>query len=85
MFCNVTGCNFSKDYLKSVDWFLDIIMNILRSFNLVCLFKKRQKMRFSVKDFSSKCNQICRKLRIWLHLLKKSLIENFSFCALTKR
>ena len=85
MFGNVTGCNFSKDYPKSMDWFLDIIMNILRSFNLVCLFKKRQKMRFSVKDFYSKCNQICRKLRIWLHLLKKSLIENFSFCALTKR
>ena len=43
MFGNVTGCNFSKDYLKSMDWFLDIIMNILCSFNLVCLFKKRQK------------------------------------------
>ena len=23
----------------------------------------------------------CRKLRIWLHLLKKSLMENFIFCA----
>ena len=25
--------------------------------------------------------QIRRKLRIWSHLLKKSLIENFIFCA----
>ena len=36
-----------------------------------------QKMKFSVKDFFSKCDQICKKLRIWSHLLKKSLLENF--------
>ena len=41
-----------------------------------------QKMKFSIKDFFSKYNQIRRKLRIWSHLLKKSLIENFNFCAL---
>ena len=40
-------------------------------------------MAFSIKDFFSKCDQIRRKLRIWSHLLKKSLIENFIFCALT--
>ena len=40
-----------------------------------------QKMKFSVKDLFSKCDQIRRKLRIWLHLLKKSLTENFIFCA----
>ena len=38
-----------------------------------------QKMKFSFKDFFSKCNQIRRQLRIWLHLLKKSLMENFIF------
>ena len=38
-------------------------------------------MKFSIKDFFSKCDQIQRKLRICLHLLKKSLIENFIFCA----
>ena len=38
-----------------------------------------QKMKFSFKDFFSKCDQIRRKLRIWLHLLKKSLTENFIF------
>ena len=32
---------------------------------------------------SSKCDQICRKLRIWSHLLKKSLMENFIFCAVS--
>ena len=40
-----------------------------------------QKMKFSVKDFFSKCDQIRRKLRIWSHLLKKSLMENFIFSA----
>ena len=36
-------------------------------------------MIFSIKDFLSKCDQIRRKLRIWSHLLKKSLMENFIF------
>ena len=34
-----------------------------------------QKMKFSIKDFSSKCNHIRRKLRI------KPLVENFIFCS----
>ena len=37
-------------------------------------------MKFSIKDFFSKCDQIHRKLQIWSHLLKKSLMENFTFC-----
>ena len=37
------------------------------------------KMKLSTKDFFSKCDQICRKLRIWSHLLKKSLTKNFIF------
>ena len=38
-----------------------------------------QKMKFSIKDFFSKCDQIRSFLRIWSHLLKKSLTENFLF------
>ena len=38
-------------------------------------------MKFSIKDFFNKCDQIRRKLRIWSHLLTKSLVENFIFCA----
>ena len=38
------------------------------------------KMKFSIKDFFSKCDQIRRKLQISLHLLKKSFMENFIFC-----
>ena len=37
-------------------------------------------MKFSFKDFFSKYDQMRRKLRIWSHLPKKSLIENFIFC-----
>ena len=40
-----------------------------------------QKMKFSIKEFFSKCDQIRRKLWIWSYLLKKSLMENFIFCA----
>ena len=36
---------------------------------------------YSFRDFFSKCDQIHRKLRVWSHLLKKSSMENFIFCA----
>ena len=36
---------------------------------------------FFIKDFLSKCDQIRRKMWIWLHLLKKYLMENLIFCA----
>ena len=42
-----------------------------------------QKTKFSIKDFFSKCDQIPRKWQIWSHLLKKSLKENFIFCAVS--
>ena len=45
-------------------------------FSIMCT---AQKMRFSIKDFFSKCDRICRKLRIWSHLLETSLMENFIF------
>ena len=37
-------------------------------------------MKFSTTDFFCKCDQIRSFLRIWSHLLKKSLMENFNFC-----
>ena len=40
-----------------------------------------QKMKFPIKDFFSKCDQIRKKLFFCPHLLKKSLMENFIFCA----
>ena len=40
-----------------------------------------QKVKFSIRNFFSKCDQIRSFLRIWSHLLKKFLMENFIFCA----
>ena len=40
-----------------------------------------QKMKFSIKCFFSKYDQICRKLWNCIFSLKKSLMENFVFCA----
>ena len=36
-----------------------------------------EKTKFSIKDFSSKCNQMRKKL-------ENSLIENFIFCEVTE-
>ena len=36
-------------------------------------------MNFSIKNFFSKCDQIRSFLRIWSHLVKKSLMEKFIF------
>ena len=43
-----------------------------------------QKMKFSIRDFFRKWDQIRSLPRIWSHLLKKSLLENFIFCAVLK-
>ena len=44
-----------------------------------------QKMKFPIKDFFSKCDQIHSFLRIWSHLLKQSLMENLIFCVVSQR
>ena len=38
-------------------------------------------MKFAIKYFFSKCDQIRRKLQIWSHLLKKSLMDDLIFHA----
>ena len=57
--------------------------------DLICLMSQsktlNKKMKFFIEDFFSKCDQICRKLRIWPHLFKKSLIGNFIFCCSEKK
>ena len=44
----------------------------------------RLQRRKDMKDFLTKCNQICREQRIWSHLLRKSFMENFIFCAVCR-
>ena len=55
---------------------MDMIMLL---FGWIVFFPLHKKMKFSIQDFFSKYDQIRRKLRIWSHLLKKSLIGNFIF------
>ena len=52
-----------------------------KSFFYFWFIDTAQKMKFSMKDFFSKCDKIRRKLWIWSHLLQKSFMENFIFCA----
>ena len=40
-----------------------------------------QKKKFSMKEFLGESDQLRRILRIWSHLLEKSLIENVIFYA----
>ena len=49
-------------------------LNLL--FECLCI---AQKVKFSIKDFFSECDQIRRKTWIWSYLLKKSLMENSVF------
>ena len=42
-----------------------------------------QKIKYSIKDSYSECDQIRSLLRIWSHLLKKSVMENFIFCVVS--
>ena len=46
------------------------------SFFIVDLEDNAQKMKFSIKDFFSKCDEIRSFVQIWSHLLEKSLMEN---------
>ena len=41
-------------------------------------------MKFFIKDFSSKCEQIRSFLRIWSHLLETSLMKNFIFLCIVR-
>ena len=60
--------------------------NFWRSLDLLLttVTAKKKKKKFSLKDFSSKYDRIHRKQRILSHLLKKYLMENFIFGAMSE-
>ena len=60
------------------DHFSTFCMIRLRSLHLGLTNYTAQKVKFSIKYFFSKWDQIHSKLQIWSHLLKKYLMENFS-------
>ena len=57
------------------------LINSNKSFSSVTETALQKKMKFSIKDFFSKCEQIRSFLCIGSHLPKKSFMENFIFCA----
>ena len=64
----------------TINWFVPFHKSF-RLLNLNNSVATAQKTKFSIKDFFSKCDQISSFLQIWSHLLKKSLMKNFAFCA----
>ena len=78
--------SFDSEYLKSFRFFnfhnmgnLNFNWILIKNIQVKVIIVIAQKMKFSIKDFFSKSDQIPRKLRIWSHLLKKSLMENLLF------
>ena len=57
---------------------LDVTSKLSTNY-LLLLYALQKKMKFSSKNFFSKCDQFHRFLCIWSNLLKKSLMENFIF------
>ena len=60
-----------------------VVLLLLLLLLLSLLLLTAQEMKFTIKDFFSKCDQIRRFLQFWSHLLKKSLMENFIFFIVT--
>ena len=58
----------------------------MSTFKTICIFNLQSgrfsRNKFSIKNFFRKCDPIRNFLWIWPHLLKKSLMENFIFCAI---
>ena len=84
----MSTCYLENPYLVWIDTLmvgkLFIIISVdigLKIFYGTLWIYGSQEMKFSIKDFPNKCDQI--DWRIWLYLLKKPLVENFIFYAST--
>ena len=73
--------NINNLKTKAVERTFEYIVTKLTGTILFFVKKCCTKNGFPIMDFFRKCDQICSFLRIWLNLLKKSLIEEFIFCA----
>ena len=72
-------CSDRRKVLKNI--VLIVMINVQYIF--LSVISTAQKMKLSIKEFFSKCDRIRIFLRIWSHLLKKSLMENFIFCTVS--
>ena len=62
----------------SLFWSLYTVLSLPRLVTKIIHWTKNE---VYIKYFFSKCDQIHSFLQMWSHLLKKSLLENFRFCA----
>ena len=67
---------FTEEIFKGKLHFCVVEGEILFEKKMLCI---AQKIKFSVKAFLSKCDHMRRKFQFRLHLLKKTLMENFIF------
>ena len=76
--------NLNKNYFFG-NYFVAFRISSVASIRQHILPKSRkltaQKLKFSIKDFFSEYDQIHWRLQIWSHLLKKFLMETFTFYA----
>ena len=70
----------SENLLCALIWYLLLCWIWLLTLAFT-LHVTAQKMQFSIKDSLRKFDQIRSFQPIWSHLLKKSLMHNFIFCA----
>ena len=85
-FCSLLSgqfeCQYSRISVVSIVFGMyESSYRISHKIRLYALSLTAKKMRFSIKDFFSRLHQIRSFLRIWSHLLKKSLMENMIFWA----
>ena len=79
----INVANYQITMLRVIQAIQTLVLQSLRVYIFIHIHtftNTAQKMKFSIMDFFSKCDQIRRKLQIWSHLLKKFLMEKFSFC-----
>ena len=57
-------------FMKSHKISIDLLLTTRKSSFQLTQATTAQKMKFSIKDYFSKCDQIRSFLRIWSHLLK---------------
>ena len=74
-------CNWKILSAKNTETLVDILLMVAKNPIIYSIFA--QKVKLSINDSFSKCDQIRSFQRILSYLLRKSLMENSIFCAVT--
>ena len=69
-------------YKSTIQPCVELIRGCVGTAVAMGLYALHKKVKFSFKDFFSKCDQIRSFVRVGSRLLKKSLMKNFIFCTM---